>query len=341
MMGFVYDTPPTSQADYTDMTTSYGYDVTLTVLWCMVLLTQITQISLRETWFSATFIFTCILEIVGFIGRCLGHSNSSALAPILMNSLCLLVAPVFAMGGIYFQLSRLIDIYGERFSLLKARNYAKIFITSDVITFLIQSSGGGLVGAEASGKQSLTTGTDIVLAGIALQVLSMGIFLCLILTFFYKVFIQTRMQYAETSKFQPWLFQISQSEIDYLYDSRSAHIRLPPRFLFKYFPAVLVFSICTIFIRCFYRLIQFGQGWGGSLIKNPAYFIGLDSVMMLVALISLTIFHPGFVYKSRTEEIHFGKFGFVKRDTHSKSEVSETNGRYNRNPFENQDAKVV
>ena len=122
MMGFVYDTLPATQADYTDMTTSYGYDVALTVLWCIVLIIQVTQIPLRETWFSATFIFTCALEIVGFIGRCLGHSNTYALAPILMNSLCLLVAPVFAMGGIYFQLSRLIDIYGERFSLLKARN---------------------------------------------------------------------------------------------------------------------------------------------------------------------------------------------------------------------------
>lgn len=341
MIGFVYDTLPPTRADYTDMTTSYGYDIAVTVLWCIVLIIQIMQIPLRETWFSATFIFTCILEIIGFIGRCMGHTDSTALAPILMNSLCLIIAPVFAMGGIYFQLSRLINIYGERFSLLKARSYARIFITSDVITFLIQSSGGGLVGAEASSNQSLTTGTNIVIGGIALQVLSMSIFLCLLLVFFYKVFIQTRIQHAETGKFQPWLLQISQSEIDYLYDNRSTHIRLPPRFLFKYFPAALTFSICTIFIRCVYRLIQFGQGWGGTLIKNPAYFIALDSVMMLIAIISLTIFHPGFVYKSRTEDIRLGRFGFVKRETRSKSETFGTNGHNNRNPFEAQDAKIV
>ena len=57
--------------------------------------------------------------------------------------------------------------------------------------------------------------------------------------------------------------------------------------------AATAFSCTMIYMRSIYRTIELLQGWTGYLITHEPYFIGLDAVMMLLAVSIFNIIHPG------------------------------------------------
>ena len=51
-------------------------------------------------------------------------------------------------------------------------------------------------------------------------------------------------------------------------------------------------SVVCVTIRSIYRTIELSEGWSGFLITHESYFIGLDGVMMLIAVGVFNIVHP-------------------------------------------------
>jgi hypothetical protein len=47
-----------------------------------------------------------------------------------------------------------------------------------------------------------------------------------------------------------------------------------------------------VVIRSIYRTIELTEGWTGFLIKHESYFIGLDGVMMVIAVGVFNIVQP-------------------------------------------------
>lgn len=60
----------------------------------------------------------------------------------------------------------------------------------------------------------------------------------------------------------------------------------------------MVLSVVCIYIRSIYRTIELSQGWSGYLITHQSYFIGLDGVMMVIAVVVFNICHPGWLLPS-------------------------------------------
>ena len=54
----------------------------------------------------------------------------------------------------------------------------------------------------------------------------------------------------------------------------------------------------TIFIRSCFRVAELKGGFDSGLANNQSLFIGLESTMVTIACIALTVFHPGPVLKS-------------------------------------------
>jgi hypothetical protein len=82
------------------------------------------------------------VEVIGFIGRYLSHDDVWALGPFIMQSLLILLAPALFAASIYIILGRIILLVdGERYSLVRQKWLTKLFVTGDVLSFLMQGSG--------------------------------------------------------------------------------------------------------------------------------------------------------------------------------------------------------
>jgi hypothetical protein len=83
-------------------------------------------------------------EIVGYTARGVSHGQAPhpTLAPYVIQTLLLLVAPALFAASIYMVLGRIIlSVDGESYSLIKKRWLTKTFVTGDVLTFFIQLGG--------------------------------------------------------------------------------------------------------------------------------------------------------------------------------------------------------
>jgi hypothetical protein len=65
---------------------------------------------------------------------------------------------------------------------------------------------------------------------------------------------------------------------------------------FRGFLAALTIATICIFVRSVYRVAELSEGWTGYLIKQQGLFIGLEGVMVLVAVVVLNFFHPAFCF---------------------------------------------
>lgn len=63
----------------------------------------------------------------------------------------------------------------------------------------------------------------------------------------------------------------------------------------------MALSVVCIYIRSIYRTVELAQGWTGYLITHESYFIGLDGVMMVIAVGVFNLCHPGWLLPSKSE----------------------------------------
>ncbi|KAJ7433447.1 RTA1 like protein-domain-containing protein [Mycena galericulata] len=66
---------------------------------------------------------------------------------------------------------------------------------------------------------------------------------------------------------------------------------LTPRL--KIMLAALAFSTTTLFIRSIYRIIELASGWEGRIIHTERYFDVLDGWMVVLAIVTINVAHPG------------------------------------------------
>ena len=75
------------------------------------------------------------------------------------------------------------------------------------------------------------------------------------------------------------------------------HSKLRASRIFQAFLCALALSTVCIFIRSIFRVAELSEGWEGALIKNQKLFIGLEGVMVTIAVLSLNAFHPGLCFR--------------------------------------------
>ncbi|QLQ81229.1 hypothetical protein HG537_0E05850 [Torulaspora globosa] len=286
---------------YSGIVPNLAFNATMLAIWCVLLCWHTVMIWFRQYWFSSAFICAAILEVLGYSGRVSGHFDPSLETPFLMQQVCLTIAPVFTVGGVYYQLAKMIEIYGHRFSLLPSPiAYSYVFIAFDLVALFVQAAGGGVAASSNGNADNQRLGVNIFIAGLALQVASMVIFMILMGHLYYKVFVQTRLDHSGQTRLSLDLFKIRHTEIDYLYRQKFSDLRIrPDRWVFHYFPLAMVVAVATVFVRCCYRLAELVAGWHGYLITHENYFIILDALMIALGTVALTIFHPGFAFQGR------------------------------------------
>lgn len=100
--------------------------------------------------------------------------------------ICLTIAPCFFTASIYLCLTRIIHVYGEDLARFAPRTYTIFFISCDVFSLILQAAGGALTDTATNNSLS-QTGIDIMIAGLAFQVVSLSVFIALCSDFAWSV----------------------------------------------------------------------------------------------------------------------------------------------------------
>lgn len=153
----------------------------------------------------------------------------------------------------------LINRVGKEYSPLQPKKILWIFVTSDVVTTIMQICGAALIGSTQSNRKDPNTGNNILLAGLAIQVFDFFIFLILTGIFLYKA----RRVIASKS----WSF--------------------------KGFLVAFVIATLLVFLRTCFRLAETAQGVKSFLFGNEGFFIGLEFVPILLSVLIFNGWHPG------------------------------------------------
>lgn len=252
----------------------------------------------KHIYFSVCLTIASALEIAGYTSRILSIGNYSDKLTFLTQIISLTLAPAFVMAGVYFLLAQLLVVYGSQYSILRPLWFSYIFILCDAISLAIQAGGGGLTAIKLQNLEPLGTGTNIMIAGIAIQVFSMSLFLYLFFDFLFRLYFRASPEVKFLVRnIGALLFHTSRGQRlsqDYLTPNYNENYKqIWMRKGFVYYPLVLFLSVFFVYIRCVYRLVELSEGWTGYLITHEEYVMTLDGLMVLITCIILVPFHPG------------------------------------------------
>lgn len=187
-----------------------------------------------------------------------------------MQSVLLLVAPALLSASVYMELGRIVLwIRGEDLLFIRRTWLTKIFVTGDIISFLAQGAGAGLMAG--SDPDQAKTGQHVIVGGLCVQVLFFGLFVIAAAIFNSRI----NRHPTPLASIVPW--------------RRHMHS--------LYAVSVL------IFIRSIVRMIEFIQGFEGYIISHEVFLYIFDATMMFFAMVVMNWIHPSQVAKGIREQM--------------------------------------
>lgn len=233
-------------------------------------------------WIMLPFVLGGIFECIGYIGRLISSRDVTVLGPYIVQSTLLLVAPALYAATLYMSLGRIIErLECQRYSIIPLKYLTKIFVVGDVLSFLMQAGGAGIM---AQGNiSSSKTGENIILGGLIIQIVFFGIFIVVELIFHYRV-LKHPNECARVTR------------------------NVPSRFN-NWNSILIILLVCSIliFIRSIFRLIEYIQGNDGYLISHEVFLYCFDATLMFLNMVFFTSqdigrYYVGFrTFKSGTE----------------------------------------
>lgn len=207
------------------------------------------------------FIIGCVFQVVGYAGRIAAYYNQaypSGLGAYVVQAIFTLVAPLLYAATIYGLLGRLIRMSGQTDQMpIPPNRITMLFVTGDVIAFVLQLSGSGLLASKD--YKTVQTGTNIALAGLAFGLFFFVSFL--ILLFRLQWLAKHHGDQQENAAWHPLLIVMQTASV-------------------------------LILVRSIYRLAEFAMGYGGYLMDHEVFFYTLDSLLMLCVQCLFNYRHP-------------------------------------------------
>lgn len=277
--------------------TLYGYYPNLggnaffAALFGVLLISQLIIGTVTRTWtFMIAVGIGCFGEMVGYIGRLVQYNNPWSDAGLETQICCLVISPSFLAAGIYLTIKHMMLYCGPEYSRLKPKWYPRIFIGSDLGSIIIQAIGGGVAASAKGGNNStlLSAGDGLIIAGIALQAVTMAICGALVLDYFLRR--RRALRSNSTPPHTPKESSTNDAEQS-IYGSSPKTQRQ-----FRIFCFAIGFAFFAILIRCIYRIPEMAGGWGNPRMRDETVFLILDGMMCAMASIAFTVAHPGFMF---------------------------------------------
>lgn len=151
----------------------------------------------------------------------------------------------------------------------------------------------------------VTTGDNIMIAGLAFQVLTLLAFIVCCIDFAINTTRRRRQLGAAA------------------FDQSAALQKLRGSWLFRGFLFALGLATVGVFWRSVYRVAELSRGWNGPLMYRQDLFIGFEGVMIAVACLALNVFHPSLCFK----ELMDGQGGIGSKKKARKAEMMHEAGQ--------------
>ncbi|WEW56309.1 hypothetical protein PRK78_001752 [Emydomyces testavorans] len=214
------------------------------------------------------FVPLCIgaaMEVAGYATRCASVKQTDSIPLYATSASLVVVAPVFICASLYMLMGRLIcagipEVKSQqRVFGIAPRWLPRIFVTSDIISFLTQASGSGIASAGNWKGSQKEAGTDILIGGLALQLTTFSLFLAIVFRFHQRV-------------------NVLRGRVD-------GNLK-------KVLTGIYIAGF-FIWVRCVYRLVEFVLGIDGYPFSHEWCLYVLEACPMLFALCALGYYHPG------------------------------------------------
>ncbi|EMD62746.1 hypothetical protein COCSADRAFT_67636, partial [Bipolaris sorokiniana ND90Pr] len=226
---------------------------------------HLVQLLRKRAWFYSALTVGSFMMTVGYVFRYISAKSPADLGPYIGQSLFIILPPSLYAATIYMIYGRLVVfVRAPEASIIRPTRVTKIFVCGDVLAFLLQAGGGGMMAQEGMAK----TGQTIMLIGLFIQLFFFAFFLIISLVFWKRI------------RSSPIFFSIPQ------------HGKYSWVALLK----MLLCAAVIIILRCIFRVIEFGQGHDGYLASHEVYMYTLDTAPMLAVQVMFHFMHAADVF---------------------------------------------
>ncbi|CAI7614267.1 unnamed protein product [Penicillium manginii] len=183
-----------------------------------------------------------------------------------------LVAPIWINAFLYMTLGRMVQFFVPEQTLIRisARRFGLIFVCLDILAFVVQLIGVGILVQTDAATDVVLRGVHIYMAGIAVQEIFIVCFIGL------------------TIHLHRRLLEIERTGVQV---GKMANLAFNWRWLFY----TMYFALIMITIRIAFRLAEYSKGTSAEEPTNTHewYQYVFDALPMFLAVFIFTIFHPG------------------------------------------------
>ncbi|KAH7467679.1 Hsp70/Hsp90 co-chaperone CNS1 [Fusarium oxysporum f. sp. albedinis] len=264
-----YVPPDSCNANY-GFYPNWEYNTAFAVAFGLSTVAHLAQAIILKQKFCWVIVMGASWECICFIARALGARDQQQAAYVTVSTLLFLLAPIWINAFIYMIVARLVHLVipQRRVAGISAQWLAKIFVIFDVMCFIIQAAGGGMLASDNADTSKL--GQHIYMVGIGIQLGCVVVFLVIHGLFYRELSLNARIGKQETRT--RWL---------------------------KPLCWVVYIVLVLIVVRVIFRLVEFGGGANSNnvVLRHEEFQLYLDALPMLIALVLLNVVHPGQVLK--------------------------------------------
>ncbi|KAH4041465.1 hypothetical protein HBI24_011880 [Parastagonospora nodorum] len=247
---------------------NFAAAIAFSVLFGILVIAHVFQAAKYRNGFCWVIIMAGLWETGAYAFRALGSKNQQSAGIATVAQILVLVAPIWVNAFAYMVFARIVHFYAptRRVWFFSPSMLALIFVTLDIVSFVLQLIGGGMAGP-GSTPESQRKGLNIYMGGIGMQEGFIVLFSGLVIKFHRDQLQAERVGRLAADKTAGWRWLIY----------------------------ALYACLLTISIRIFYRLAEFSGGLGNSnpLPSNEPVLYVLESAPMWLAILVWNIFHPG------------------------------------------------
>ncbi|KAI8990402.1 RTA1-domain-containing protein [Trametes punicea] len=258
----------------------YGYDPTKWICILYVTLFALATVihagqALRSRlwWLFVTACFAGVGEVIGWVARLESSDSPYSLNPFIIQITTTIIAPTPLIAASFIILGEIIQRMGPDYSRLNSKWYTIIFLSCDLIALIVQAVGGAKASIAVKQGNDPGPGGHIMLAGVVFQLAALVVYVALASEFLLRFAYDHPFNRATGAP------------------ARAEHVEKKIKFMI----AGLALEAVFLFIRSIYRTAELTEGWRGKIITTETYFNVFDAAMIVLAMVTLSLFHPGYL----------------------------------------------
>ncbi|QKX53001.1 uncharacterized protein TRUGW13939_00072 [Talaromyces rugulosus] len=238
-----------------------------------------------RTGYFIPIVIGAAMEVAAYGVRAASVKKPDNVGLYATSSTLVVIAPVLVCASLYILIGRLIRSSLERHSndptakrlpaplagKISSAWIPRIFVISDILSFLTQASGSGIASSNDWQGTSKDAGIGVLIAGLVLQLVTFSIFLILVIWYHIRI------------------IPLSST------DTRSSEARLLLNGMY-----IAGFFIT---VRLIYRVVEFSIGIGGYTWTHEWPLYVFEAVPMFVAMVVMGRYHPTSILEDKPTEL--------------------------------------